>query len=172
MTIVTENPVLASGSKSSSLSSSSYQNRHSTIATSIFFQGWEGNQNDNIPYQQQDCHQSSPEWKSLPSRLSNIVQHYTQNTHQAKNEERSITLSSDPMEARRIALTASIVVHAPDDMYDSFQVLFQNILNFYLKVGDDDKDSEEEGSDDIDNDMDENESWSDIFDFNEEKLYN
>lgn len=138
---------------------SSYQNRHSSIAASIFFNEWNGhntlNYNDN----------NNLLASTLPNRLIKLVQHYKHNSHLAKSEARSVTLSLDPMEARRIDLTACLVVNAPRNFFQCFKILFKQIFQFYLSnsTSNDDSDMEE--------DIEGERQWSDAFDFNEEEFY-
>lgn len=149
----------------------SYQMRHSTIAASIFFRDWDaGLVNSKGRKNKQN------QWMSLPSRLSILVHHYQENEHVANTEVRSVTLSSDPMEARRISLTASIVANAPNNLWKSFQVLFRHILNFYLennRHGDEDDNEDEAMGESVDNsEYDPPSTWWDVFDFDEEEFYN
>ena len=138
---------------------SSYQNRHSSIAASIFFNEWNGhntlNYNDN----------NNVLASTLPNRLIKLVQHYKHNSHLAKSEARSVTLSLDPMEARRIDLTACLVVNAPRNFFQCFKILFKQFFQFYLSnsTSNDDSDMEE--------DIEGERQWSDAFDFNEEEFY-
>ena len=127
--------------------SSLYSNRHSTIAASIFFPD---SLHDEEGY-------VKVEVDSLPNRIHHLVQHYLQNPHLAMTEERSITLSADPMEARRIDLTASIVVHAPNHTWVEFKTLFQDIFSHYFDDSSEEEEEEEEES---------------ILDFDEQELYN
>ena len=94
--------------------SSYFSNRHSTVSTEIFFHGWPKNR--------------SLQLKSLPKRTKCLVDHYLANPELASSELRSITLSNDPMEARRIALTASITASAPRSFWDAWNSLFGKFL--------------------------------------------
>ena len=138
---------------------SSYQNRHSSIAASIFFNEWNGH--NTLNYDDNNNLLAS----TLPNRLIKLVQHYKHNSHLAKSEARSVTLSLDPMEARRIDLTACLVVNAPRNFFQCFKILFKQIFQFYLSnsTSNDDSDMEE--------DIEGERQWSDAFDFNEEEFY-
>ena len=128
----------------------SYSQQHSTKASQLFFQDWNSKDNDI--------------WKTLPHRIERVAQFYTMNPELALTERRSIHLSSDPMQSRLLALTASIVSSAPRNLWMQFKRLFQEMLKQKCRAveameeNEDDDDEEEEGE-------------LELLDFDEAKLY-
>lgn len=106
----------------SSSISSSYPKRHSTIGARTFLFEWP----------QEDVERVN----SIPMRVHQLVQHFRHNPQNASIEERAITMSfgdkDDPMEARRIALTAAVVESAPSNVWTSFRSLFDKILKVHM----------------------------------------
>jgi len=145
-----------------------YTKSHAVKSTSIFFQYWEDSDDGN--------RDPTKQWATLPHQLFSLVKHFEEDSHLAQTEYRSITLSSDPIEARRIALTVSILSNAPDNFATCFQRLFREILDFHIFNSQGSMKGEDSGVlyDDIEDDDDDKPAsimWEDRFDFDEERLY-
>lgn len=103
--------------------SSSYSKRHSTIGARTFLFEWPECDEERV--------------NSIPMRVHQLVQHFHHNPQHACDEERAITISfgdnQDPMEARRIALTAAVVESAPSSVWTSFRSLFEKIVKVHMR---------------------------------------
>jgi anaphase-promoting complex subunit 2 len=142
----------------------SYSQQHSTKASQLFFQDWKSHQDED---DDDDPNNDSILWKTLPLRIDLVTQFYLKNPELAITETRSIHLcSDDPMQSRRLALTASIISSAPRNLWLNFARLFQEILNTKCRAM---EESMEESDDDDDSEGEEKEVES--LDFDEKKLY-
>lgn len=151
--IVDKEPSISPRQEFSSISSS-YSKWHSTIGARTFLFEWPQDDAERVD--------------SIPVRVHQLVQHFHHNPQHASVEERAITMSfgdkDDPMEARRIALTAAVVESAPSNVWTSFQSLFEKIIKVHMR---------QTGTcEDVDSSLDmECEDELLIIEFNEEQFY-
>uniref|UniRef100_A0A7S4UVG3 Anaphase-promoting complex subunit 2 TPR repeats domain-containing protein n=1 Tax=Ditylum brightwellii TaxID=49249 RepID=A0A7S4UVG3_9STRA len=101
------------------------KNRSSTIEADKFF----SNDNKHHHHHHHDMNEEEDdeeEWKSLPNRLAQLRDYLQQNND---TNEQIYEFSSDPFEARRIALTAAIFARSSPTFLSSFQKLFSATLS-------------------------------------------
>ena len=137
---------------------SPYASRHSTIGARSFVFDWpaETSPDENAALVQ-----------SLPSRVHQLASHYTMNAEKAAMEARSVTISpngkNDPMESRRIAITAAVVQASPSNVWKCFQILFQGIIQNHIKDNSDDSEDEDMEDEEESEEMDMDFNMEDFF---------
>ena len=73
-------------------------------------------------------------WRSLPERLDRLCRVLLREDYeQQEEEELSCCFSDDPIEARRIVLTAIVLLHSPPSYHVDFESLFRSSLVAHLQ---------------------------------------
>eukprot|EP00550_Attheya_septentrionalis_P003183 CAMPEP_0198286292 /NCGR_PEP_ID=MMETSP1449-20131203/5415_1 /TAXON_ID=420275 /ORGANISM="Attheya septentrionalis, Strain CCMP2084" /LENGTH=782 /DNA_ID=CAMNT_0043983991 /DNA_START=169 /DNA_END=2517 /DNA_ORIENTATION=- len=142
------------------------RSRPSTLAAQEFFSP----SHDLDP----SCNNNN-DWRTLPARLEALCQYLdpTKNDVWKDDIHLSVSLSEDPMENRRLALSAAVFASAPSNFLESFRQLFSAVLEArQVQWQEAQEGLDTNGNDDDDDDNGPTTTKSGTgMDFEEERLY-